>query len=133
MSGASLFMVSVMVPAMDAAIAHSVRDWGFVLAQDSAHDSGHRWVEVAPDGGARLRLVEARTDAERAVIGQQVADRVAFFIRVANFDSAIARWHSNGIEIAEPPRSETYGRVAVLRDKFGNRWDAFDAEPVGQS
>lgn len=120
-------MVTVMVPAMDDAIAHYVNDWGFALTTDGTHESGHRWVEVAPDGGTRLRLVEARTDAEHEVIGRQVAERVAFFIRVVHFDAAIARWHSRGIELAEPPRSEAYGRVAVLRDKFGNRWDVFDA------
>lgn len=54
-------------------------------------------------------------------------------VMVPAMDAAVARWQSNGIELAEPPRLEVYGRVAVLRDKFGNRWDAFDAEPGEQS
>ena len=28
-----------------------------------------------------------------------------------------------GVEFEEPPRDEPYGRVAVFRDLFGNRWD----------
>lgn len=28
-----------------------------------------------------------------------------------------------GVEFEETPRDEPYGRVAVFRDPFGNRWD----------
>ncbi len=31
-----------------------------------------------------------------------------------------------GVEFEEAPRSETYGRVAVWRDPFGNRWDLLE-------
>ena len=131
MTGASLFMVSLMVPNMDDAILHYTRDWGFALANDSRHVSGHRWVVVAPKNGANLRLIEANNDAQHAVIGRQVADKVAFFLYVAQFDAALARWAASGIEITEPARLESYGRVAVLKDKYGNRWDAFDSETKG--
>ncbi len=127
MSVIALFMVSVVVPDMDQAIAHYTGDWGFALAKDSRHIAGHRWVELSPASGARLRLVEARNEAERAVIGRQAGGRVAFFIDVADFDTSVARWSTSGIEIVEPPRTEAYGRIVVLRDKYGNRWDAFDA------
>lgn len=120
-------MVSLMVPEMDDAIAHYTRDWGFSLVEDSRHASGHRWVELAPAGGARLRLVEARDDAERAVVGHQMGERVAFFIDIVDFDAVLQQWQAKGIQIVEPPRREDYGKMAVVRDKYGNRWDAFDA------
>ena len=28
-----------------------------------------------------------------------------------------------GVEFVEPPRDEAYGRVAIVRDVAGNRWD----------
>ena len=127
MSDISLFMVSLVIPDMDDAIAHYTTDWGFAPAKVSRHASGHRWVEIAPGGGAKLRLVEARTDSERAVIGRQAGGRVAFFLNVSQFDSTVARWAANGIEITEPARQENYGKLAVLKDKYGNRWDVFDA------
>jgi hypothetical protein len=128
MSHTALFMVSLVVPEMDDGIAHFTGDWGFALSKDTHHDSGHRWVEIAPDGGARLRLVEAKSDEQRAVIGRQAGGRVAFFLSVSGFEDAIGRWAANGIEITEPPRVESYGRIVVLRDKYGNRWDVLDAE-----
>lgn len=127
MSAVSLFMVTLIVPDMDQAITHYTRDWGFQLTNDSRHASGHRWVEIDPGGGARLRLAEATNDEQRNVIGSQAGGRVAFFLNVADFDSTLIRWAANGVEIVEPERNERYGRVAVLKDKYGNRWDIFDA------
>lgn len=128
MTGVSLFMVTVVVPDMDEGIAHYVHDWGFSPLCDSRHVSGHRWVELAPDGGARIRLVEARNDRQRGVIGQQAGGAVAFFLRVEEFDSRISEWRAKGITITEAERVESYGRIIVLRDKFGNRWDVLDAQ-----
>jgi uncharacterized glyoxalase superfamily protein PhnB len=121
-------MVTIVVPDMDRAIAHYVGDWGFSLANDSHHASGHRWVEISPDSGARLRLVEATNDEQRSVIGRQAGGRVAFFLRLSSFDQTLADWVASGIEVIEPARLEPYGRVVVLADKFGNRWDVFDAK-----
>lgn len=126
MTEATLFMVSLVVPAMDDAIEHYVVDWGFSLVNDSKHISGHRWVEIAPKGGARLRLVEASNDEERAVIGHQAGGRVAFFLHVANLASCVDLWAAKGIEIVEPERTESYGKVVVLKDKYGNRWDVLN-------
>jgi uncharacterized glyoxalase superfamily protein PhnB len=126
MSETSLFMVSLMVPDMDDAIAHYTVDWGFKLVNDSKHVSGHRWVEIAPDKGARLRLVEAQNKEQFAVIGRQVGDRVAFFLYLADFEKAARQLVERGIEVIEPIRIESYGKVIVFKDKYGNRWDALD-------
>lgn len=128
MTGVSLFMVTIVVPDMDSAIDHYTNDWGFLVTRDSRHVSGHRWVEVTLGGGARLRLVEARDDEQRRVIGRQAGGRIAFFLMLDLFDITIARWTGQGIEIAEPERHEDYGRIIVMQDKFGNRWDVFDAQ-----
>ncbi len=128
MSGAELFMVTVVVPDMEQDVAHFTNDWGFALAKDEHHVSGHRWVEIDPGGGARLRLVEASTEEHRSVIGHQAGGRVAFFLRLDDFDAALARLEANGVEVVEPTRTESYGRIVVLKDNFGNRWDVLDAE-----
>ena len=127
MSAVSLFMVSIVVPDMDEGIAHYTRDWGFALAADTRHISGHRWVEIDPGAGARMRLVEATTAAQRAAIGNQAGGRVAFFLDLADFDATIERWAARGIEVSEPAWTADYGRIAVMKDKFGNRWDVLEA------
>lgn len=132
MSAASLFMVTLIVPEMDDAIRHFTRDWGFHLINDSWHASGHRWVEIDPGSGARLRLAEAINRDQRQAIGNQAGGRVAFFLRVVALDQCVATWAANGIEVVEPKRSESYGKVVVLKDKYGNRWDVLNTGEARQ-
>jgi uncharacterized glyoxalase superfamily protein PhnB len=129
-SETGLFMVSLVVPSMDEGIAHFTNDWGFSIANDTHHASGHRWVEITTGGGARLRLVEAASDAERSVIGRQAGDRIAFFLRVKDFDAQVAKWRANGVMVSESERHEAYGRIIVMRDTFGNRWDVRESEEL---
>jgi predicted enzyme related to lactoylglutathione lyase len=83
-----------------------------------------RWVVVRPPGAA-TGLLLARADGERqaAAVGNQVAGRVGFFLRVEDFDAAYARMMSADVEFVSPPRTEPYGRVAAFLDIAGNRWD----------
>ena len=128
MSATELFMVTLVVPDMDDAIGHYTDDWGFSLVNDDRHASGHRWVEIGINGGMRLRLAEAVDDYQRAVIGGQAGGRVAFFLRSSNFDADVSHLRSRGVAILEEERIEDYGRIVVLADKYGNRWDLIEAQ-----
>ena len=70
-------------------------------------------------------MVLARADGERqaAATGNQVGDRVGFFLRVDDFDAAYQRMTAAGVQFSGAPRTEPYGRVAVFVDIAGNRWD----------
>ena len=86
-----------------------------------------RWVVVRPpDGGAGLLLAQADGSQQAAAIGQQFASRVGLFLRVHDFDDTLHRVRQAGCELVRPPRREPYGRVAVFRDPWGNRWDLLD-------
>ena len=69
----------------------------------------------------RLRLGIAAHQA--GAVGNQVAGRVGFFLRVDDFDAAFERMTAAGVEFDGAPRAEPYGRVAVFLDIAGNRWD----------
>jgi catechol 2,3-dioxygenase-like lactoylglutathione lyase family enzyme len=113
----------------DPAIEFFVGALGFELVEDSPAltTSGgrpKRWVVVRPPGAA-TGLLLARADGEHqaAAVGNQVAGRVGFFLRVDDFGAAYERMTSAGVEFVSPPRTEPYGRVAVFLDIAGNRWD----------
>jgi predicted enzyme related to lactoylglutathione lyase len=127
-SDAQLFMVTLVVPDMDDAIAHYTGDWGFSVFKDAHHPSGKRWVEIAAAGGARLRLAQAQTAAQIAAIGRQTGGLVSFFLKTSDFDADVSHWLSNGIALLEPERTEPYGRIVVLGDAYGNRWDVIEAQ-----
>jgi catechol 2,3-dioxygenase-like lactoylglutathione lyase family enzyme len=123
-----LDLVALVVADYDQAISFFVGTLGFELVEDSpalTNDGrAKRWVVVRPPGAATgLLLARADGPDQAAVVGRQVAGRVGFFLRVADFDAACQRMTAAGVQFASPPRDEPYGRVAVFLDIAGNRWD----------
>jgi catechol 2,3-dioxygenase-like lactoylglutathione lyase family enzyme len=120
---------AIVVDDYDEAIRFFVDALGFELVEDSpavtsAGGRPKRWVVVRPPG-AETGLLLARADGERQrrAIGDQVAGRVGFLLRVDDFDVAHQRMLAAGVEFESGPRDEPYGRIAVFRDVAGNRWD----------
>jgi len=129
-----LHLVALVVRDYDAAIDFFVRTLEFDLVEDvpSLTNDGRpkRWVVVRPPG-ATTGILLARADGDRqsAVVGQQFAGRVGFFLRVDDFTAAYERMVAQGVRFVTPPRVEPYGHVAVFLDLEGNRWDLLGAAP----
>nr|WP_296073588.1 VOC family protein [uncultured Actinoplanes sp.] len=127
-------LVALIVDDYDPAIEFFTRTLGFDLVEDSPSltNDGRpkRWVVVRPPG-AQTGVLLARADGERqsAAVGNQVAGRVGFFLRVDDFDAAYQRMTDAGVTFVRQPRTEPYGRVAVFLDIAGNRWDLLGAVP----
>jgi catechol 2,3-dioxygenase-like lactoylglutathione lyase family enzyme len=123
-----LSLVTVVVSDYDPAIDFFVGALGFELAEDSPSltNDGRpkRWVVVRPPG-AQTGLLLARADGQdqATAVGQQVAGRVGFFLRVDDFEDTCRRMSAAGVRFVTQPRQEPYGRVAVFLDVAGNRWD----------
>jgi catechol 2,3-dioxygenase-like lactoylglutathione lyase family enzyme len=121
-------LFAIVVDDYDRAIEFFVNALGFELVEDSPSRTNDgrpkRWVVVRPPGG-ETGILLARADGEHqaAVVGDQVAGRVGFFLRVDDFDAAHERMVVAGVEFVTSPRTEPYGRVAVFLDIAGNRWD----------
>lgn len=125
---AYLELVTIIVEDYDPAIAFFVDVLGFELAEDTQARTNDgrekRWVVVRPAGGQTGFLL-ARADGPRqeAAVGEQMAGRVGFFLRVDDFDARYAHMRAAGARFVTEPRDESYGRVAVFIDIAGNRWD----------
>jgi catechol 2,3-dioxygenase-like lactoylglutathione lyase family enzyme len=126
MSRARIGALALVVPDYDDAIAFFTTVLGFRLTADI--DQGRkRWVTVEPPGGG-VNLVLARAEGARqeAAIGNQCGGRVFLFLESDDFDRDHARMTAAGVSFEEPTRHEVYGKVAVWRDPFGNRWDLIE-------
>lgn len=123
-----LQLVAIVVHEYEPAIRFFVDVLGFELVEDSpakaTDGSPKRWVVVRPPG-AQTGLLLARADGERqaAIVGNQHAGRVGFFLRVDDFAARYERMVEAGVTFVRPPRKEPYGEVAVFLDVAGNRWD----------
>lgn len=122
---AHLGLVTLVVDDYDQAIAFFVDALGFELVEDRRLEAAKRWVVVAPRGARETAMLLARAavPGQRARVGDQTGGRVAFFLHTADFDADYERMRAAGVVFEEPPRREPYGKVAVFRDLYGNRWD----------
>jgi catechol 2,3-dioxygenase-like lactoylglutathione lyase family enzyme len=121
-------LLTIVVDEYQPAIEFFVDVLGFELVEDSPSVTNDgrpkRWVVVRPPG-AETGILLARADGQRqaAVVGDQVAGRVGFFLRVDDFAATYERMLAAGVEFVTSPRAEPYGCCAVFLDVAGNRWD----------
>lgn len=45
------------------------------------------------------------------------------FLHTDDFARDYAQFRARGVRFLEEPRHESYGRVAVFEDCYGNKWD----------
>ncbi len=130
----SLAAISLLVREYDEAIDFYTRVLGFELLEDTRLSAEKRWVRVRPRGGAagadsagragaELLLARAANDEQHALIGNQTGGRVFLFLHTSDFEADYQRLCSLGVRFTEAPRDEVYGRVVVLLDLYGNKWD----------
>lgn len=120
-------MIAIVVDDYDLAISHYVDDLDFTLIEDTTLNPEKRWVVVAPSlQGARVLLAKAVNEAQIAAIGNSTGGRVGFFLYTTSFTETYESYKAKGIDFIELPRQETYGRVVVFKDKFGNKWDLIE-------
>src|SRR4051794_26397498 len=114
-----LDLVTIVVDDYDTAIEFFVGVLGFSLAEDSAASTNDsrpkRWVVVRPPG-AETGILLAQADGSRQTkaVGNQTGGRVAFFLRVDDFDTTYERLRGAGVSFVSAPRAEPYGKVVVF-------------------
>ena len=123
-----LGLVAIVVDDYDPAIRFFVDALGFDLVEDSPATTGDgrpkRWVVVRPPGGGTgILLARADGPDQARVVGDQLAGRVGFFLRVDDFQRTYDRMVAANVRFEGEPRAEPYGRVVVFRDIAGNKWD----------
>ncbi|HTF12303.1 MAG TPA: VOC family protein [Asanoa sp.] len=127
-------LAALVVDDYDEAIGFFVDALGFDLVEDSpaATNDGRpkRWVVVRPPGAQTgLLLAQADGDDQAKVVGNQLAGRVGFFLRVDDFAAAYDRMREAGVVFHGEPRHEVYGSVVVFEDVAGNKWDLLGPRP----
>lgn len=129
-----LAAATLVVRDYDEAIAWFRDALAWDVAQDEPLDGEKRWVMVRPPhGGTALLLARAANPQQAAAIGAAASGRVAFFVHVASIAAEMARMKAAGVEFEEDVRAERYGKVAVFRDLYGNRWDLIEPAATGET
>lgn len=123
----TLGMITIVVDEYDSAISHYINDLGFTLIEDTELSPDKRWVVVAPsEEGAQILLARAANEEQSKSIGNSTGGRVGFFLYTDNFQETYDQYLSHSVEFIEKPRNESFGRVVVFKDKYGNKWDLIE-------
>jgi catechol 2,3-dioxygenase-like lactoylglutathione lyase family enzyme len=118
---------ALLVRDYDEAIQFYTRSLGFRLLEDTVLSETKRWVRVAPNGGTcAILLAKAANEQQLAQVGCQAGGRVFLFLNTDSFDSDHERLLEHNIRIVRGPIEETYGRVLVFEDLYGNLWDLIE-------
>ena len=143
--------ISLLVRDYDEAIAFYTR-LGFSVVQDTYIPAQQkRWVVISPphnsppshskpenqdeaetttststaasSQGATILLARAANAEQEAFIGNQSGGRVFLFLATDDFEREFKRFSEAGVEWVRAPKQESYGKVAVWKDLYGNLWD----------
>ena len=120
----SLFQISLLVKDYDEAISFYTEILDFELIEDTKLSETKRWVRIQPKGskGASLLLAKAK-DGQIPFIGNQTGGRVFLFVHTEDLAKDHERLLKNGVEIVREPSEETFGKVLVFKDLYGNLID----------
>jgi catechol 2,3-dioxygenase-like lactoylglutathione lyase family enzyme len=127
----NLSHIAVVVNDYDEAITFYTKKLDFDLIEDTKLSDKKRWVVVRPKGSeCAILLAKAVNEEQRSRIGNQTGGRVFLFLQTDNFERDYQNLLNHKIKIAREPIVETWGKVAVFEDLYGNLWDLI--EPPSQ-
>ena len=128
----NIALIAIVVDDYDEAIDFYINKLGFALKEDTALSETKRWVVVAPPGsnGTALLLAKAANEAQQSRVGNQAGGRVFLFLHTDEFDGYYDRLLNGKVKIVRTPVTESWGKVAVFADLYGNLWDLIERETV---
>ena len=127
--GQFLGQISLLVKDYDEAIEYYSHVLEFELIEDVQLSETKRWVVMQPKGdghGCRLLLAKASTDEQTKCIGNQTGGRVFLFLYTDDIMRDYHAYSSKGVEFVRTVQQESYGKVTVFKDLYGNLWDLIE-------
>lgn len=114
----------------DDAIEFYTQKLHFELLEDLAMSNTKRWVRIAPpgyqEGNCEILLAKAVGEDQEKSIGNQSGGRVFLFLYTDDFDRDYQNLLDKGISIFREKSVESFGKVAVFKDLYGNLWDLIE-------
>lgn len=124
----NLAHIAIVIEDYDQSIEYFTKTLLFDLIEDTVLSETKRWVIVRPQSstGASILLAKAANDEQKSRIGNQTGGRVFLFLHTTDFDFYYNHLIKNSVKIVRQPVTETWGKVAVFEDIYGNLWDLIE-------
>ncbi|MEO0065529.1 MAG: hypothetical protein RI983_855 [Bacteroidota bacterium] len=123
-----LSQIAIVVDDYDKAIAFYTQKLHFELVEDTVLSETKRWVIIKPRGNGNCRLLLAKAASEEQIsrIGNQTGGRVFLFLHTDDIQRDYQNLLDQQIPIVREPSKESFGKVAVFQDLYGNLWDLIE-------
>ncbi|MFT5778567.1 MAG: quinol monooxygenase YgiN/uncharacterized glyoxalase superfamily protein PhnB [Crocinitomicaceae bacterium] len=124
--------IALVVNDYDEAIQFYTKKLHFTLVEDTKLSDVKRWVVIRPPGNSTfsLLLAKAANEVQSTRVGNQAGGRVFLFMNTDNLDRDYQNLIDHDIKIVRERVEETWGKVAVFADLYGNLWDLIEpAQP----
>ena len=120
--------IAIVVDDYDEAIEFYTKKLHFTLLEDTMLSPEKRWVRIAPKGsdGCGLLLAKAGNEEQRSRIGNQTGRRVFLFLHTDDLNRDHQHLLAEKIQIVREPVQESWGKVLVFADLYGNLWDLIE-------
>jgi len=121
-----LVQIALVIPDYDDALAYYTEIFQFQVIEDTVLNDEKRWVVINPDPlgeGCNILLAKASNDRQEDAIGNQSGGRVFLFLFTDDIDTYLDALTQHDVYIERPIAQHAYGKVAVVKDKYGNLWD----------
>ena len=124
----SIAHIALVVEDYDKAIEFYTKKLHFTLVEDTVLSETKRWVIVAPKNstGCSLLLAKAANEEQKSRMGNQTGGRVFLFLYTDDFQRDYQNLLDNDVTIVREPVLESWGRVLVFADLYGNLWDLIE-------
>jgi predicted enzyme related to lactoylglutathione lyase len=100
----------------DRALEFYVTTLGFTLVTDQPMGPGQRWIEVRPPkGDAGLALFTPPGHEDR------VGTFTGISMECDDVQKTYEELSAKGVEFAKPPKAESWGVMAIMKDSEGNQ------------
>jgi predicted enzyme related to lactoylglutathione lyase len=111
-----LKFVSIPVRDQDRAVDFYVNKLGFALVTDQPMGPGQRWIEVRPPKGeAGVALFTPPGHENR------VGTFTGISLECDDVQKTYDELKAKGVEFEKPPKTESWGVAAIMRDSEGNQ------------
>lgn len=112
----------------DDAIAFYTQKLNFILTEDVPLGDCKRWITIQAKNQSNFGLVLSLADSElqKATVGKQAGDGVAFFMQTDDAVRDYTSFSKNGVKFIQIPTEQPYGTVAIFKDLYGNKWDLIE-------
>jgi catechol 2,3-dioxygenase-like lactoylglutathione lyase family enzyme len=125
-----LAQIAIVVNDYDEAIDFYTNKLHFDLIEDTKLSEEKRWIIVKPKGSeCALILAKAANEEQRSRVGNQTGGRVFLFLQTDDFERDFQNLIDQEIKIVREPVVESWGKVAVFEDLYGNLWDLIESSP----